>query len=119
MRRIDSRFLFPNLWLAACVVVAALIAVHATGRWWIVFGAPLLVAVAVLSADVWHSRLRGWPLRPTPAALILAGAVVLAGLMIGWDDPKQVQAFLPVLCAVAATANLRGGRRGNCGLQHP
>lgn len=115
MRRIELRFLLPDLWLAAWVIVASALLVHTAGSRWVVYGALLSLGLAVLTADIWQSRQRGLPSRPTAAAWVLAGAVALTGLMIGSDDPRHAQAFMPVLCAVAAaTASQRGSRRAKC-----
>ena len=110
MRRLYLRLLIPSLGLAVCAIVASLMVAHAGDSRSMVFGAALMLALAVLAADISRSRLRGRPSRPSAAALIMAGAVILAGLMVGMDDPRHVQAFMPALCAVAVPAKLRDRR---------
>ena len=110
MRRLDPRLLLPALGLAACALAASYLVVHAGGSRSLVYAAALLLALAIPATDLWRSRLEGLPLRLSAASLILAGAVILAGVMVGMDDPRKVQELMPVLIAVAATAQLRDRR---------
>lgn len=110
MRRFDLNPLHPALALAACALVASFLVVHAGGSRWPVYGATLLLAIAVPAADIWRSCLRGLPAWPSSAALIMAGAVIVAGVIVGMDDPSEVRELMPVLCAVMAVANLRDRR---------
>ena len=98
------RTFLPSLFLAASVIVGTLVAVLTADSHWAAVSGPLLLALAVLAADLWQARRLGSPLRPSPGALIVAGAVVLAGLIIGVDAPKQVQQFMPILGAVTVVA---------------
>lgn len=110
MRYLDTRLLFPALGLAACALAASFLVEHAGGSRWLVYAATLLLALAVPATDLWRSHLQGLPLRLGIASLILAAAVILAGVMVGMDDPHKVRELMPVLIAVAATATLRDQR---------
>ena len=110
MRRVDLHLLLPALALAACALMASFMVVHAGGSRWLVYGATLLLALAVPAVDSWRSHLQGLPAWPNSAALIMTGAVIIAGVMVGMDDPSKVRELMPVLCAVTATANLRNRR---------
>jgi peptidoglycan/LPS O-acetylase OafA/YrhL len=108
--------LFPALGLAAAVLAASLLAVSVGDSRWTMLLAPLLMALALLAADLWQARRQGRPLRLSTGTLMLAVALVLACYIVGMDDPKQVQSLLPVLAAVsAASISLRSGARGRCG----
>lgn len=98
------RALLPSLFLAASVIVATLVAVLTADSQWAIVSGPLLLALAVLAADLWQARRLGAPLRPSWGALIVAGAVVLAGLIIGVDAPKRVQELMPILGVVTVVA---------------
>ena len=114
MRKLHD--LFPALGLAAAVLAASLLAVSVGDSRWTMLLAPLLMALAMLAADLWQARRQGRPLRLSTGTLMLAVALVLACYIVGMDDPRQVQSLLPVLAAAsAASISLRAGARGRCG----
>lgn len=98
------RTLLPAFVLAAGALVATWIAVHAGGSPWTALAGPLLLALAILAADAWEAHLQGQPLRPSQGVLMLGVSVVLAALIVGVGNPRQVQELMPVLSAVAAVA---------------
>src|SRR5579859_7867331 len=104
MNSLNLRTLLPALALAAVALVATWIAVHVGGSGWMVLAAPLLLALALLAADVWQAHLQGLPLRPSQGVLMLGISVVVAALIVGLGDAKQVQGLMPVLAAVSAVA---------------
>jgi hypothetical protein len=87
----------PSLFAAVGIIVSTLIAkLAAESGWWVLTG-PLFLAFAILGVDVLSSRLRGKPSRPSPVALMLAGAVLLASVIVALRDPGLVKELLPVL----------------------
>jgi hypothetical protein len=118
MRSLNLRSLLPSLFLAANVVAACWVAVHAGHTGWTVLAAPLLLALAILATDLWQARLQALPLRPSPGVLMLAVSVVVAGLIIGVGDPRQLQAMMPVLGAVSAVAISSRRRTTTCAARH-
>lgn len=91
----------PSLLIATAIVVSTLIAALAARSGWLVLAAPLLLALAVISADVLNSRLQGTRSVPSPAALILAGAFLLAGWIVAQSDPSLVKTLIPVIGVTA------------------
>ncbi len=106
----------PSLLVGAGVIVATLIAVLAAESGWLVLAGPLLLALAVVSADVVNSRLRGRASSPSWSALFLGGSFLLAGFIVALRDPNLVKPLIPTLGAAAwVTLFLRPeGRRRTC-----
>ena len=105
----------PSLLVGAGIVVASFVAVHATesGAW--VLAGPLLLAIAVVSADMLGSRLHGESLGASAAALIVAAAFLVASLIVMSRDPTQVKTLVPSMGAAAWVALLRPRRpRSSC-----
>lgn len=94
--RID---LGPALMVGVGILVSTFVAALATA-WW-VLAAPVLLALAVVGADVVRSRLRGMTSGPSPTALLLTGAILLAGLSVTLRDPALVKTLLPLVGAAA------------------
>jgi hypothetical protein len=100
----------PSLLVGAGIVVSTFIAVLAAESGWLVLAGPLLLALAVVSADVVDSRRRGKSSRPSWRALFLGGSFLWAGLIVALRDPSLVKTLLPVFGAAAwATLLLRPG----------
>ncbi len=91
----------PSLLIATAIVVSTLIASLAARSGWLVLASPLLLALAVVGADVLNSRLRGNPSGPSRASLILGGAFLLAGWIVAQSDPTLVKTLIPVSGAAA------------------
>lgn len=87
----------PSLLVGAGIVVSTLIAVLAAQAGWLVMAGPLLLALAVVSADVLDSRVRGESSGPSVASLMLGGAFLLAGLIVTLRDPGLVKTLIPVI----------------------
>lgn len=86
----------PSLLVAAGVLLSTFVAVRtAESRAW-VLTAPVLLALALVGADILTARLRGEASGPSPAALLLAGAVVFASAILALRDPALVKMFLPI-----------------------
>lgn len=98
------RTLLPAFALAAAALLATWIAVHAGGSPWTVLAAPLLLALAMFATDLWQAHLQGLPLRPSQGVLMLGVSVVIAALIVGIGNPRQVQELMPVLVAVSAVS---------------
>lgn len=108
--------LSPSVIVGAGIILSTLVAVLAGESRWLVLGAPLLLAIVVVGADVLDSRLRGESSGPSPAALILGGSFLLAGLIVTLGDPSLVKALIPVIGAAGwVTLLLRSeSRRKTC-----
>jgi hypothetical protein len=90
----------PSLLVAAGILASTFLAVRAAGSVWLVMAAPLLLALAIVGADVLDSRLRGEPSSaPSPAALLFGGSCLLAGLIVSVHDPSLVKELIPVIGA--------------------
>jgi hypothetical protein len=116
MTRKSWRALGPSLVLAAGIVVSTLAALLAARSGWLVLAGPLLLALAVVGADVLDSRLRGRSSRPSRAAFLLGGAFLWAGLIVALRDPGLVKTLVLVLGPMSwVTLFLRAeGRRRPC-----
>lgn len=105
----------PSLVVAAGIIVSSLVAMLAAESGWLVLAGPLCLALAVVSADVLRSRLKGEPSGPSPAALLVGGAFLLAGGIVALRDPSLVKTLVPVLGPAAWVALLQprpeGGRK--------
>jgi len=86
--------------VGAGIVLSTLIAVLGGKTGWLFLAGPLFLALAVVSADVLHSRLKGRSSGPSWAAVLLAGAFLLAGMIVS-RDPNLVSTLIPI-CGSAA-----------------
>jgi|HubBroStandDraft_4_1064222.scaffolds.fasta_scaffold1012944_2 hypothetical protein len=87
----------PSLLVAVGIIVATFVAVRAAGYGsWVVAG-PLLLALAILGADMLASHQRGTSAGPSWPALFLAGACMLAGLIITLREPSRVAEAIPLI----------------------
>jgi hypothetical protein len=109
--------LVPSVIMAAGIVLATLVAGLTAGSATRVLLGPVLLAVAVLGADLVESRLSGVTDRRPWAALVFAASFLLAGLIIAQRDPGLVQTFIPSIGVASwATLLLRPSRRrATCG----
>ena len=108
MRRRHWRALAPSALVGAGIVVSTFIAARTagSGRW--ILAGPLILAAAVVSADVLNSRLRGSTLAPSWPGWLLGGSVFLAGLIVARHDAGVVKTLLPIDGAAAWVALLMG-----------
>ncbi|MEP6898518.1 MAG: hypothetical protein ABI870_08315 [Rhodanobacter sp.] len=97
------------------MILSTFIAGRTAGAGWLVLAGPLLLGLALLGADALQGQLRGKPARPAPAAWLLAGTCLLAGLLVMLRDPDRVQAFIPGIGTAAWVTLLRPGSRKGCG----
>lgn len=105
--------LYPALLLAGGVVLSSLLAVQQSD--WLVFAAPVSLALCTLVADALDTRLRGGPASPSAGAQILAASFLLAGLLLASQDRALLKEMMPLLGATAAVATLRPrARRRHC-----
>ena len=106
----------PSLLVGAGILLATITAVSASGYGWPVMAGPLLLAVAVIGADVWESLLRGGSVVPNPAALRLASAFMLSGSIVALRDPDLVATLIPVIGGAGwiAVANRAHGGHHAC-----
>jgi hypothetical protein len=86
----------PSLLVAVGIIVSTLIAKRFDHSLPLVLASQLLLALAMVSADVLGSRLRGEAAGPSPAALILGVSFVLAGFIVAFRDPSLVKTFIPL-----------------------
>jgi hypothetical protein len=108
-RRLRTEIL-SGLMLGIGVLLAAVVARLGDHAAWALI-APLLLSLTVVATDMTLSRLRGGPLRPTPASLFLASSFLIAGLMVGLHDPQAVGGLIPVLGGACGVPLLLGRRR--------
>jgi hypothetical protein len=93
--------LSPSLLVGVGIIVSALIAKRFDHSLPLVLASTLLLAIAIVSADVLGSRLRGEVAGPSPAALILGVSFLLAGSIVAFRDPSLVKTFIPLSGACA------------------
>lgn len=106
----------PSLLMAVGIVVSTFVAGLAAASGWLVLSGPLLLALMVVGADVLDSRLRGRRSWPSPAAAIVGGASVLAGLIVV-RDPNLVKTLIPLVGMAAWVVLLRpSDRPGACSI---
>ena len=105
--------LTPSILLASALILSTLVASLAAKSGLLVLTAPLLLALAVVGADILASRLSGASSGPSPAALILGAAFVLAGLLVTLRDPNLVKTLMPLVGVTAWIALLRPAARRN------
>ena len=75
----------------------------------------MFLAAAVVAAELLKFALQGRALLPSPAALILAASLVLAGMVLTFSDPAMIKSFIPGIGATAWVALLlREDGDGNC-----
>ena len=108
--------LSPSLLMAAGLIVSTFTAARAAEFEWLVMAGPLLLAFALVGADVLDSRLRGESSGPSWAALLLGGSILLAGLIVTLRDPRLVKTFIPVMGGAASVSLVLRpeGRRKAC-----
>jgi len=102
----------PSLLVGMGIILATLVAKLAAGSGWLVLGGPLLLALAVVGADVLDSRLKGKSSSPSPAALILGTTFLLAGAIVV-RNPNHVSTLIPIVGMSAWVVLLRPENRRN------
>jgi hypothetical protein len=107
MTREYWRDLTPNILVAVGIVVSTFVAGRASGSEWFVLTGPLLLALAVVGADVLNARLRGESSGPSWAALLMGGSCLLAGLIVTLRDPTLVKTLMPMIGMAAWVTVLR------------
>ncbi|HTD28992.1 MAG TPA: hypothetical protein VK660_06340 [Xanthomonadaceae bacterium] len=85
----------PSAILAAGIIGSTLASVLAAKSGCLVLAGTSLLAVSLVGADALHARLTGKRSGPSTAALLLAGAFVLAGAIVGFRDPRAVASLIP------------------------
>jgi hypothetical protein len=111
--------LVPSLLLGVGIVAATFVATRAAESGWPVLAAPLLLALAIVGADQLDSRLRGASTRPTTAVGLVAGAFLLAGLIVTGFDPGLVATLIPIIGAAGWVVLQRTDGRDNFCRQPP
>jgi hypothetical protein len=106
--------LTPSLVVGVAIMISAFIAVRAVHSGWLIMAAPLFLAFSVLAADSLNSRLRGASALPSPAALILAAALVLSCLILTPKNSTQIASMLPMLGIVCWIILRPNNRRKRC-----
>lgn len=108
----------PALVLGLATIVSTLIAVwESDSRWLIGFG-PLLMAFSIVGADVMGSRLQGESPGPSPAALLVAAAFLVACGIAAFRGPLLIAMLIPILGGGSSTVILSNGRSRSCGRIH-
>jgi hypothetical protein len=108
--------LTPSLLLASAIILSTLVAAPSANSPWLLLLAPAILAIAVVVADALNSRLHGQSSHPSPAALLLGVAFLLAGALVTFRDPALVKTLMPLLGITAWPAlSLRAdARRKTC-----
>jgi hypothetical protein len=106
----------PSLSVGIGIVASTWIAKIAVASGWLVLIAPLLLMFSILAGDALGARLRGQPTRPSSAAMILGGAIVLASMILAPHTDGRIAVSLPVVGMAAWTTLLmrRGDMRAPC-----
>jgi hypothetical protein len=89
--------IIPALVFAIGILASTLVAVLASGSGWLIAASTLLFVVSLLGADVLSSRFRGESLAPSPIAMLLAVAFLVACGIVAVRDPALVATLIPVL----------------------
>jgi uncharacterized protein YqgC (DUF456 family) len=89
--------LSPAILVALAIIVCTAIAVRTSHSAWMVLVGPLLMALAIVGADVLASRLRGKPSGPSWGALILGTALLVACVILAFGNPTHVASMMPIL----------------------
>jgi Na+-translocating ferredoxin:NAD+ oxidoreductase RnfD subunit len=94
----------PALLVAFGILAGTLAAKFTAGfGWWVITG-PVLLAVSVVCADLFQARLRGKPLIPSLAALMIAAAFLAAGVILALYNPESMPLIIPVIGAACSVA---------------
>jgi hypothetical protein len=107
MRRKFWQDLSSSLLVAVGILVSTFVASRAAGSGWLVLTGPLLLALAVVGADVLNAGLRGESSGPSWAALLMGGSCLLAGLIVTLRDPALVKSLMPIIGMAAWVTVLR------------
>jgi hypothetical protein len=107
MTRKFWRDLSASLLVAVGILVSTFVAAREAGSGWLVLTGPLLLALAIVGADVLNARLRGESSSPSWAALFMGGSCLLAGLIVARRDPALVKTFMPIVGMAAYVSVLR------------
>jgi hypothetical protein len=100
--------------LATGIVCSTVVANLASDSRWLVLAGPGVMAIAMLAVGTIDHRLYGASRARVWTALILGGALILAGLIVAQRDPALVAINLPIFggaSAVLIGANLGKGAR--------
>lgn len=100
----------PSFVVGSGIILSTFVAALAAKSGWLVLGGPLLLALAVVGADVLDSKLRGKSSSPSPAALITGGTFLLAGAIVV-RDPNLVATLIPIVGMAAWVVLLRPENR--------
>lgn len=98
--------------LATVIIISTVVAKLASESRWLVLAGPLCMAIALLAVAAIDHRRYGASRARVWAALILGGAMVLAGVIVAQRDPDRVARILPIIGGVSAVligANLGQG----------
>ncbi len=107
--------LSPSLLVASGIIVGSLVAVRTDQTGWMALAGPLVLALAVVSADIVNSRLRGKSSGPSAASLLLAGGFMLASSILASSNPGVVKTLIPIMGAGSwAVLLLPSDKRETC-----
>jgi hypothetical protein len=110
------RFQIPNMVVAGGILVCTLAAESTLHRGLLGLLGPLLLALAVLGADILDSRVHGGPSRPSAASLLFGISFLVAGFILLRRDPRLIVTFFPTIgVACWVTLLLRNDRGRACG----
>ncbi len=87
----------PSLLVGLGIIVGTLVAKVAAGFGWWVMAGPVLLAAAVVCADLVEARLKGKRSAPSYGALMIAGSFLAAGFIVTLRDPSLVKLLIPVI----------------------
>lgn len=88
----------PALLVAVVMLVSTALAGRAPHASWTAVAGPLLLALALVGADLVHRR----RFLPSPSALLLAAAILVACGIVAARDPDRLAGMMPILGGGAA-----------------
>jgi hypothetical protein len=103
--------LTPSLLIAAGILVSTYVAGLFAKSGWLVLAAPLLLSLTILAADVLSSRLRGKQSGPSLVALLFAGSILLASMIVTLRDPGLVKTLIPIIGATGWVSLLQPNKQ--------
>lgn len=90
-----------GLIVGAGILASTLLAFLTAESGWLVLIGPLVLALAVVTADLLGSRPMSGPRRPSRPALFMGGSMLFAAVIVAARDPALVKTLVPALAAPA------------------
>jgi hypothetical protein len=88
----------PALFMALLILIASALAVAAPRASWAAIAGPILLALGLIGIDLVQRR----RLLPSPGALLVAAAILVACGIVGSSDLNRLAGLIPILGSCAA-----------------